>query len=65
MCNVCLISPVSILVPCSLVPVDRQVSDCSFSCVTLLGVFETSGSVILIDILTYVVIVLCSFGFIL
>ena len=43
--------------PFSLVPVDRQVSDYSCICVTIPGVFETSGVVIIIDILTYGVIV--------
>ena len=60
----CLISPVSrfisfICFPFSLVPVDRQVSNYSCIWVTIPGVFETSGVVIIVDILTYGVIVLC------
>ena len=38
---------------------DRQVSNYSCICVTIPGVFETSGVVIIIDILTYGEIVLC------
>ena len=48
-----------ICVPFSLVPVDRQVSNYSCIWVTIPGVFETSGVVIIIDILTNSVIVLC------
>ena len=45
--------------PFSLVPVDRQVNNYSCICVTIPGVFETSGVVIIIDILTCGVIVPC------
>ena len=59
----CLISPISrftsfICFPFSLVIVDRQVSNYSCIWVTIPGVFETSGVVIIVDILTYGVIVL-------